>query len=542
MNPNSTVLSEFVSEFGTRSLQVITETIYKDPFTNLVIYFSAVVLFICIGYELHKGTLSKYVVVFFVGYISLVPINNLPTGFVIVNGISNLLSGMLNKVSYNMLTSFGTKSQFPPGFVLNAITRASGARIQDPELKRSFHFLSKNCVPQVTNNNGEPLTMKDLLSPQINMTSEGSGYTESYKFAFNSEYLKNRTFDTANGEKFNCYDILIQTLTGIRSEIRDRMNKSSSPDERKELQKYKTTQLPEYQKLSNVALNIASSNASSRELYEQFYSEAGSANWALDKGLSEDVALGASGNIITRLVLNASSTYTSLERALRLDGVIDAATKLEQVDQKRKDLPYYIAFVQVIIKAICPLAIITIFFGTFKPFIVWTAGWLMSIIIPWLLHLTRIISNSILLWALKINDPEILNSVLDPSVLTRGMNQLATTGVLYDIERMTDVFVNVELALFSSLMIFVPFSAAMNARRENNGSKLLSGLAGMATGVATRQVVGEAMGNFRKGTSEPPRTSLSNRQVGSLHTLASSAMDMSSTVNNMKNKPPREET
>jgi len=236
MNPNSTVLSEFVSEFGTRSLQVITETIYNDPFTNLVIYLSAVALFISIGYELHKGTLSKYVIVFFVGYISLVPINNLPTGFVIVNGISNLLSGMLDKVSYNMLTSFGTKSQFPPGFVLNAITRASGARIQDPELKRAFHFLSRNCIPQVNNNSGEPLTMKDLLSPQVNLTSEGSGSSESYKFAFDSEYLKNRSFDTASGEKFNCYDILIQTLSGIRSEIRVRMRNSSSPEERKELQ------------------------------------------------------------------------------------------------------------------------------------------------------------------------------------------------------------------------------------------------------------------------------------------------------------------
>lgn len=539
MNPNTTILSEFVSDFGTQSLQILTETIYKDPLTNLIIYIAAVALFVSVGYELHKGSLSKYTIVFFIAYISLVPINNLPTGFVLVNGLSNLLSNMLNKISYNMLTSFGTKSQFPPGFVLNAITRASGARIRDPNLKRSFHFLSMNCVPPVTNYRGETLSLKDLLSPEIQRSSEGTGSVESYKFAFNADYLKNRTFDTGSGEKFNCYEILTQTLGGIRAELRERMHLAAPSDEREDLRKYKTSSLPEYHKLSNIALNIASSNATSREVYEQFYTEGGSSNWAMDKGLSEDVALGAKGNIVTRLVLNTSALYTSLERALHLDGVVDTALKLEDIDNKRKDLPYYIAFIQVIIKTICPLAIITVFFGSFKPFFVWTATWLISIIIPWLLYLTRIISNSILLWSLKINDSSTINSAVDPTVLTRNMNQLATTSVLSDIERMTEVFVNVELALFSSLMLFIPFAMAMNGRRANTGRNLVTSASGMAVGVASRQAIGTGINNIRnKDSSQKSSFSSSmSRQPNSHKTLASSAIDLSSVVSNKKQPP-----
>ncbi|MGE3611158.1 MAG: hypothetical protein AB7I27_16320 [Bacteriovoracaceae bacterium] len=191
-------------------------------------------------------------------------------------------------------------------------------------------------------------------------------------------------------------------------------------------------------------------------------------------------------NFLTGIPLAIMNTPKALARSLNIDGVLDNASRLHDINEKILNLPYYTSYLQVILKLIAPLAILSMFLGTMKWMKYWTLSWSLSLGLPWFLYISRTISNSILMWVLKLEELTPKESY-SPNYLLHGINFEATSKVLEDSSRMMSVFLQCEMALWSSLFVVIPFSSWLVGQAGNFVNRMGSSVAGTAGGTVVRE-------------------------------------------------------
>ena len=217
MLPNDTALASFVRDFGDSVLAVMTEHLYHSPIVGLVFYLTAVAMLIVTALSIHKGEVSRYVITFWVGWLLIQPIDKKPAVYTIINTITSQVALELQVITHKLMTNFGTNSTLPPNFVFNAIVRASTMKLTDPIVRKDVRFLIDNCVPNVPNKQGDPMSAVDLFSGRYQTDPTG---TDSIVFNFDPQYLKVRTFNVG-GSSINCMQLLTSTIGRIRSNIKE---------------------------------------------------------------------------------------------------------------------------------------------------------------------------------------------------------------------------------------------------------------------------------------------------------------------------------
>lgn len=482
MIPNDTALASFVRDFGDSAMSVMVTTFYEAPLIKLLIYVTGVVMFVLVGVSIHRGNVSRYIWMFWIAWIAVIPVNQKPLLFVTINTFSELTSDLLHKFTFNLLTSFGTKKSIPPGFVFNVINRASFAEITDTNLKENVRFLISNCIPHSNNLQGKPFSANDLFSVKVKASNKSGIYSsESLEYNFDPNLLKVRTFDV-EGITTNCFDLLNTTLHGIRSHLK---NKDLPREEQKPERIDETggRESSDYKKLSEFSLNLAHASAIHKQIVKDYFPEAST---SLLDTIDGTVATSSSdANYLTGIPLAIMNTPKAIARSLNIDGVLDNASKLHDINEKILNLPYYTSYVQVILKVLAPLAILSMFFGTMKWMKYWSLSWSLGLVLPWFLYISRTISNSILMWALKLEEltPK---AEYAPNYLLHGINFEATSKVLEDTSRMMSVFLQCELALWSSLFVVIPFSSWLVGQAGNFVNRMGSSVAGTAGGTIVR--------------------------------------------------------
>lgn len=482
MIPNDTALASFVRDFGDSAMSVMVTTFYEAPLVKLIIYVTGVVMFVLLGYSIHRGHFSKFIGIFWLSWIAIIPVNNKPMLYVAINSFSELSTDLLHKFTYNLLTSFGTKNAIPPGFVFNVINRSAFAEITDQGLKDNIRFLISNCIPSADNLDGKPFSANDLFSVRVKSSSKsGISTSEALEYNFDPNLLKVRTFDL-DGVSTNCLDLLNSALHGVRSHLRskDLGRQEHNPNE---IDETNGRDASDYKKLNEFALNLAHASAIHKQVVKDYFPEASTSMFDTIDGT---VAASASdANYLTGVSLAIMNTPKAIARSLNVDGVLSNASKLHEINEKILNLPYYTSYLQVILKVIVPLAILTMFFGTMKWIKYWSLSWSLSLVLPWFLYISRTISNSILMWALKLEELAPKETYAS-NYLLHGVSFDATSKVLEDSSRMMSVFLQCELALWGSLFVVIPFSSWLVGQAGNFMNRMGSSVAGTAGGTVVR--------------------------------------------------------
>jgi hypothetical protein len=172
---------------------------------------------------------------------------------------------------------------------------------------------------------------------------------------------------------------------------------------------------------------------------------------------------------------------------LGIDGAVTSGMALHEMNEKLLSLPYYVAFVQSVLKILAPLAVLTLLAGTFKFFLSWSFAWTVTLVMPVVMQLTRGISNGILFQTSKLG--ELANLLeTEGGFLAIGVNFDAAGAIAEDSTRMMSVILSVELGIWAALVLMVPAGGWFAGGIANRVTATVAGgiLSGMMRGVAIR--------------------------------------------------------
>lgn len=476
---NETVLSHMVKDFGDYVMRVVMEDLYGSGIAHLLVLVGATIAFISLGFSLHRGSSPRRAVIFFIAWICCLPIGGKPFAYAVVNGIGTALAYQLQKTSVKVLEGTASSHTMPPGWVINSILRASGVGISDETLQADLNVLLGSCIPNVANMEGEPMTAADLFSGTKRANQAGR---ESYEERFDPQPLRERQI-LIHDRTASCYDLLLDVRSRLRQHIEakqvtrtDTANYLAvSSGDITDPSKLKTTwpepNSSESQRVKAVALNLATASAVQKAAMgitgeaEHFWQSRGNfvdrrVVRSTDPTIARHFESGedGAGNWLTRATFDLMSAPTAIARALNIDGAIKSGMVLQELNEKLLSLPYYITFVQSILKILAPLAVLSILVGTFKLFFMWSSIWWLTLIMPAVMQLSRGISNAILFHTNKIGDTaKLLQS--EPGFLAQAVSFEAASKLVDDSSRMMSVILNVELGIWVALLALIPTGA-----------------------------------------------------------------------------------
>jgi hypothetical protein len=438
---------------------------------------------------------------FFAGWLACLPVGGKPLAYAIVNGIGTSLAYQLQRSSLKILEGTSGAKTMPPGFVMNALLRGAKSEITDPKIYDDVSFVMDNCVPNVPNKDGGPMTVADLFGG----TWKNAGTpSETHDERFDPKYLKARKFDRGSGP-VDCYQVLVDARKRLRSHL-EAKDLTKRPEQNYlgtsagDVQDAGATRTSwpepttsEARAVRGTALNLATAAAVQKvamgqmgllDVNSYFDEKVYRSTDAAVSGHFEAAKVGGAGgagNWLTKMTYDLMSAPTAVARSLNVDGAIQSGLALHEMNEKLLSLPYYIAFTQSVLKVLAPIAVLTLLFGTFKFFFSWSFIWTLTLVMPVVMQISRGISNSVLFYSNKIGE---LGSLLDsePGFMAIGVNFDAASKIIADSSRMMQVVLSVELGIWGAMLLLVPAGAWFAGNIANRLTATVAG--GMAHSVA----------------------------------------------------------
>lgn len=476
---NETVLSRMVKDFGDYVMRVIMEDLYGSGLAHLIVLIGGTVAFVSLGFSLHKGEPPRRAIIFFVAWLCCLPVGGKPLAYSVANGLGNSLAYQLQKTSVKVLEGPAATRTMPPGWLMNTILRASGIEISDPVIQDDLNTVLTSCIPNISNIEGDPMTAADLFGGKLRASGTGG---QIYEERFDPSPMRARKI-TIKGRETSCYDLLVDLRSRLRQHIEQKQitrteeknylgvssGDVSAPD--KIRTNWPDPNTHEAERVKTVAMNLATAAAVQKTAMgitgeaEHFWQSRGN---YLDSRIvrTTDASVAGhfeagqdgAGNWLTRATFDLMSAPTAISRALNIDGAIKSGMVLQELNEKLLSLPYYIAFVQSILKILAPIAVLSMLLGTFKLFLMWGSVWWLTLIMPAVMQLSRGISNSILFHTNKIGETtKLLES--EPGFLANAVSFEAASKIVEDSSRLMNVILNVELGIWVALLALIPAGA-----------------------------------------------------------------------------------
>ena len=475
-----TVLSIFVKEYGDYVLSEEVSELFNSPLARLIIYGCFVVACGSLLQAYRKNQDSAFSKRFFIAWLACLPVGGLPLSYRIVNGLTTSFSYQLEKVTHSILTKVGTNKAMPPGYVYNAIFRASSVDISSPELGGRVRLLLENCVPNIDKDDGIPFNPTDLFTGKLTTTHEGN---LDYELNFRSSILENRRFQIGDSS-FNCLDFLKETRSNLLAHIREKNLVQMPPglvmvgtNNGETIASNITPQTvwnpsgsDAAKHVERVALNLAHATAIQKELQKQYFNYDTGVMLSpnnlmakmntLDPSVESQVRGSPLGmaDVITTTSFAAHSLWSSISKFFHLEGSMQNGALMANINQKMNDYPYFIALIQLGFKIIFPLVCFSLFFTT-QVFRIWSYVWLITLITPTYVHFFRSISNSMLLHIHGIIDiAEGLRTVANTEAgfLYNGLNFAAANEFVADTVKLQNTMLNIEMYLWGAAFIALP--------------------------------------------------------------------------------------
>jgi hypothetical protein len=476
---NETVLSRMVKDFGDYVMRAIMEDLYGSGLAHLVVLIGGTLAFISLGFSLHRGETPRRAFAFFVAWFCCLPVGGKPLGYALVNGIGTTLAYQLQKTSVRVLEGPAATRTMPPGWVMSTILRANGVEISDAGLQDDLNLVMGSCIPNIPNLDGDPMTAADLFAGKLHSSSAGG---QVYEERFDTSSLRTRKIPV-RGRELSCYDLLVDVRSRLRRHIEAKgitnpeehnylaVNSGEVTDSGRTRTTWPDPNTHEAERVKSVALNLATAAAIQKTAMgiagesEHFWQSRGN---YLDSRIvrSTDSTVGGhfqagpdgAGNWLTRATFDLMSAPTAIARALNIDGAISSGMVLQELNEKLLSLPYYIAFVQSVLKILAPIAVLSMLLGTFKFFMTWSSVWWLTLVMPAVMQLSRGISNSILFHSNKIGETARLLET-EPGFLANAVSFESASRIIEDSSRLMNVILNVELGIWTGLLALIPVGA-----------------------------------------------------------------------------------
>jgi len=473
MIPSDTLLAQFVRKFGEETLVFLVENLYASSVFKIILFTGAVFMLVATAISIHRRQVHKYVYVFWITWFMAMPINNKPAYYTFINAFSSLITIQLQNSTYNLFTHFGTNNSYPPGFVANTLIKASSAKITDPALSRAVDVVINNCVPVgKVNENGQSryFNASDLFRVKVSGDAGSIFDSISFTYPFDRQLLQNRRFEY-RGETENCLDFLDATLRRLYANVNKRffagdriklyVGAMNGEMAHKWIDEWGKNPPLQNNNLSKTALNLATASALQANLLKNHF--------GIDLDIQGDhFSDGANSPFIemqkrlmgesdpTKISYNLMNLPNSILRAFNVDSFGGAASDLIKLNDSLQKLPYYVSTIQVFLKIIFPLVVFTPFiFASWRILSMWSVAYVLSLIIPWVMMISRSVCNIILLHTLKIEESAVTLST-DPAYLKFGLDFHAAIKMLDDTGKFLATYVETENALWKSLLVIVP--------------------------------------------------------------------------------------
>ena len=474
-----TVLTDFIDGFSTHALSIITEQVFKSVIAQIIVYLAIIFAFFKIAFALRDGGDLKSPGFTLLAWLLCMPIQGMPAGLHLVDSLSKSTTWVLETAADRVLNS-----DLPPGFIANSIIRASNVKINDPNVTRLIEGVMA-CVPdssqRIKNKNGELLTALDLLIPIKYVPHSNAEFNIPNSVI---QILNGRDSPLIDGSRaVKCFDLMCQTQHAIR----DHLSKNDlwhMPDINNPHNPFS----PVAVKTTDLALNVAHGHAVRAKAAEKLDATAG-------KTLSMLNASTHASAFIQQLAPNIS-------RLLNIEYSWNNASALSEIEQKMRNLPYYISSIKIILKVIAPLAFLALLTNSFNVTFVWISMWLTASLYPVIASFCRGLTNLILISLHQIDGIARNHSELeDSSDLVNFIDLSAIDSMLADTPNFLNSMLNAELTLYGILGGVMLAGSWFSGRLANNISTKLAGFIGSIVMTRTLGLAGAGMAKGLIGSS-----------------------------------------
>lgn len=468
---HETWLTRFVSTFGDSALTQLTDTLYKSGIFQVLILTCLSITFIQFGLALHRKTISSKAIFTLFAITLIFPIQGKPCAYRLVNGFGRALAAVfelgVSKVVANGSSS-SPKSNLPSGMVMEMLTQAASSKITNEEAKMYLHGFVINCLPNALTKDGEHAKFDDIFDFETSYTKDNSTglYTVTYtERKLDEQALSNDNSFSSIIPNSNCRDGLKKMRHSLMSHLKDQpthitdsvVESNEHGQERTSdewLKNWKDKNKPLQKLAMNLRMGIAAEYEKSEIIKDYGYDlNSNKGNWwsgtHTDKSLVE---LMAGSSYTTELGFSFANVKDVISNVSGNRWAFSLGAAIKDLKERIELIPFHIASIQLLLKILCPLFVLTVLFQTFRFFFIWASAWITSLLIPVIISASRSIHNSILLSKLGIES------------LTQGGQ--GTKALAY----------GVDLSLAKDLMNdFTPLAYAM-IEQETNIIKVISGL------------------------------------------------------------------
>ena len=466
---HETWLTRFVSSYGDKALQVISSEIYGSGIFKLALLSCATLSLLSIAWSLQYKQFSKKGPFFFLAFTLLYPANGRPIGYITVNALGQAISGIFENAVNRIVSNAETiseSSNIPPGMVLEMVTAAATSKIENPETRALIYGFVVNCLPNALTNSGEKASFDDLFDFESTFKTDSA--TGGQILSFKERKLDERALQNDNAyasfrEGKNCFQGLSDMRTSLAHELGEKPNNitdrviggSREKGEEVTTEKWFKNWERASSPFKNLAMNLKMAHAASYEK-SKLIAEHGwdfndlSGNWwqgtQTDASLREMVigmdSISAEAGYRLSDVKNLVSNVTGSRWSFTLGASIkDLKERIELV-------PYYVATIQLLLKILCPIFLLTLLFQTLRFFFMWSGAWIASLLFPAIISASRAIHNSIILSKLGI---EKLTSTSGNNALAYGVDISQAKELLSDFVPLAYAMIEQELKVIEVL-------------------------------------------------------------------------------------------
>ena len=466
---HETWLTRFVSSYGDKALQVISNEIYESGIFKLALLLCATLSLLSIAWALQYKQFSQKGLFFFFAFTLLYPSHGRPIGYISVNAIGQTIAGTFEKAINRIVSNAGVVSEssnLPPGMVLEMVTAAATSKIENAETRALVYGVVINCLPNALTTSGEKAGFDDLFDFDTSFKTDTA--TGEQILSFKERKLDERALrnDDAYGnfrEGKNCYQGLAEMRTALARELGEKpthltnrvIGGSREKEEEVTTEKWFKNWERSSSSFKNLAMNLKMAHAASYEK-SKLISEHGwdlndlGGNWW--QGTNTDASLremligvdsisaeaGYRLSDMKSLVANVSGSRWSFS----------LGASIKDLKERIELVPYYTASIQLLLKILCPIFLLSLLLQTTRFFFMWSGAWLATLLFPAIISASRAIHNSIILSKLGI---EKLTSTSGNNALAYGVDLSQAKELLSDFVPLAYAMVEQELKVIQAL-------------------------------------------------------------------------------------------
>lgn len=467
---NETWLTRFVAEYGDMALKTISGEIYGSGLFKVSLLFCAIISLSSIAWGIQARQFSRKGIFFFLAFTLLYPHGGKPIGYIATNAVGRVLTGVFEKAVNKIVANTGnvaSSNNLPPGAVMEMVVAAATAKVDKTETRALIQGFVVSCLPNAMRRDGTPAIFDDLFNFKSKFNQdEATGETV---FSFEDNILDEKALANDNSyQKFRPGKSCLVGLKDMRMALATDLGQipcvltsrviSGSRESGGEVtdeawfKRWKASN----SKFKDISMNLRLAHAAAYEK-SKLASEHGwdlndpSGNWW--KGTNTDVSL--------REMMIGLDNYTA-EFGYRASDIKNLASNMSgnrwafSLGASMKDLkerielvPYYTATIQLLLKILCPIFLVTLLFQSFRFFFIWAGAWIASLLFPAVVSASRAIHNSIILSKLGIE--QMLERHEGHNSLAYGVDLSQAKSLLGDFVPLAYAMVEQEIKIIAVL-------------------------------------------------------------------------------------------